>query len=69
MVWSNLLGSGIKGFDTFIIGNDYRESEYENCAYHKELLDGFFIYLLLYVDDILITCKNMSKINKLKTWL
>ena len=29
----------------------------------------FFIYLLLYVDDMLIFHKNMSEINKLKTQL
>ena len=58
-----------KRFDTFMIGNDNHRSEYDNCVYHKELFYGSFIYLLLYVDDMLIDCKNMSKINRLKTQL
>ena len=56
-------------FDTFMIGKGYHRSEYDNCVYQKELFDGFFIYLLLYVDVMLIVCNNMSKINKLKTQL
>ena len=38
-------------------------------VYYKKLMDRTFIYLLLYVDDILITCKDLSKINNLKAWL
>ena len=52
-----------------MIGNGYHRSEYANYVYHKELFDGSFIYLLLYVDDMLIACKNMSEINMLKTQL
>ena len=58
-----------KRFDTFIIGNGYHRSEYDNYVYHKELFDGSFIYLLLYVDDMLIAYKNMFEINNLKTQL
>ena len=43
--------------------------EYDNCVCHKELFDGSFIYLLLYIDDMLIACKNMFEINMLKTQL
>ncbi|TXG71884.1 hypothetical protein EZV62_000463 [Acer yangbiense] len=35
----------------------------------KNLSDGSFIYLLLYVDDMLITMKNKSESNKLKSQL
>ena len=58
-----------KRFDTFIIGNGYHKSKYDNYVYHKELFDGSFIYLLLYVDDMLISYTNMFEINKLKTQL
>ena len=58
-----------KRFDTFMIGNGYHSSEYDNCVYHKDLFDGSFIYLLLYVDDMLIACKKMFEINDLKTQL
>lgn len=38
-------------------------------VYFKKLFDGSFIYLFLYVDDMLIAAKNTSKINKLKAKL
>ena len=49
-----------------MIGNGYYRSEYNNCLYHKELFDGYFIYLLLYVDNMLIDNKNMVEISRLK---
>ena len=52
-----------------MIGNGYHRSEYDNCIYHKKLFGGSFIYLLLYVDDMLIACKNMFEMNRLKTLL
>jgi hypothetical protein len=38
-------------------------------VYFKKLLDGSFIYFLLYVDNMLITTKSMKEINILKTQL
>lgn len=35
----------------------------------KSLDDGTLIFLLLYVDDMLIDAKRMKKVNKLKTLL
>ena len=35
----------------------------------SELNDGSFVYLLLYVDDMLIAAKDMSEVDKLKTQL
>ena len=58
-----------KRFDAFMIGNGYHRSEYNNCVYYKEFFGDSFIYLLLYVDDKLIACKNMIEINRLKTQL
>ena len=52
-----------------MIDNNYHRSKYDNYVYHKELFDGSFIYLLLYVYDMLIFCKNMFEINRLKTQL
>ena len=37
--------------------------------YHKGVGDDSEIYLLLYVDDMLIACKHMDQINKLKQQL
>lgn len=55
-----------KWFDAFMLGNNYSRSEYDSCVYYKRLMDGYFIYLLIYVDDMLIACKDMSEINTLK---
>lgn len=38
-------------------------------VYHKKLSDRSFIYLLLYVDDMLIASHNKSSINDLKALL
>uniref|UniRef100_A0A2N9GV50 Reverse transcriptase Ty1/copia-type domain-containing protein n=1 Tax=Fagus sylvatica TaxID=28930 RepID=A0A2N9GV50_FAGSY len=58
-----------KWFDTFMIGHGYSRSEYDNCVYHRKLLDGSFVYLLLYVDDMLIAVNNLVEINRFKTQL
>jgi disulfide oxidoreductase YuzD len=41
-------------------------SNYDSCVYLKRLDDGNYIYLLLYVDDMLIATTNMREIKKLK---
>ena len=53
-------------FDKFIKDQDYTRSHYDHCVYHKKLEDGSFMYLLIYVDDMLIASSNISKIEKLK---
>jgi len=47
----------------------YTRSLYDPCIYFHKLLSGEYIYLLLYVDDILIASTNKSSIDKLKVWL
>ena len=47
----------------------YKRCEYDYCVYVKSLDDGSSIFLLLYVDDMLITAKSMSEVNKLKILL
>jgi hypothetical protein len=48
---------------------DYRRCEYDCCVYVRSLDDGSFIFLLLYVDDMLIAAKNIAEVNKLKVLL
>ena len=43
--------------------------KYDSCVYFQKLSNRSFIYLLLYVDDILIIAKDMFEINKLKILL
>ncbi|GKV31446.1 hypothetical protein SLEP1_g40131 [Rubroshorea leprosula] len=52
-----------------IPGSRFTQSNYDNCVYHKKLGDGSWVYLLLYVDDMLITAKSMLIIDDLKKQL
>ena len=47
----------------------YKRSEYDCCVYSHVFNDGTIILLMLYVDDMLIACRDMSKINELKRLL
>jgi len=53
-------------FDTFMIEHGYSRSKYDSCVYHQKLNNGSFVYLLLYVDDMLIAVKYMSEVDKLR---
>lgn len=56
-------------FDTFMTQNGFVRRQYDWCVYFKDLKAAGFIYLLLYVDDMLIVNKEQSEIQKLKTLL
>ncbi|KAH9751443.1 hypothetical protein KPL71_014298 [Citrus sinensis] len=58
-----------KRFDQFIQGQKFTRSEHDHYVYFRRLLDGAFIYLLLYVDDMLIASKNRDEIERLKKQL
>ncbi|KAG9450058.1 hypothetical protein H6P81_010023 [Aristolochia fimbriata] len=47
----------------------YTRSKYDNCVYLRKLQDGSYIYLLLYVDDMLIAAKSQVEIDRLKAQL
>ncbi|EON88725.1 reverse transcriptase domain-containing protein, partial [Plesiomonas shigelloides] len=55
-----------KRFDKFMMGQKYTRSKYDDCVYFRKLQDGFYIYLLLYVDDMLIASKSQNEIETLK---
>ena len=55
-----------KRFDSFIRGNRYTRSHYNPCVYYNKLPGGEYIYLLSYVNDMLIASKSKSVIDKLK---
>ncbi|KAH9697678.1 reverse transcriptase Ty1/copia-type domain-containing protein [Citrus sinensis] len=42
---------------------------YDCCVYYKTIKDNLYIYLLLYVDDMLVAYKDMEEIDKLKMLL
>ena len=58
-----------KRFDQFMIGQNYTRSNFDHCVYFRKLQDGSFIYLLLYVDDMLIASRNKGEICRLKAQL
>lgn len=50
-------------------GQRYNKSKYDHCVYFQKLQDGSFIYLLLYVDNMLIAFKKQAEIDKLRIQL
>nr|GEX22596.1 protein kinase-like domain-containing protein [Tanacetum cinerariifolium] len=58
-----------KGFDKFMMESKYTRSKYDHCGYLKKLQDWSFVYLLLYVDDMLIASQSLDEIEKLKARL
>ena len=53
----------------FIVSHRYIRSPYDSCVYHSKVEDGSHIYLLLYLDDMLIASQNLLAIQKLKSQL
>ncbi|KAI3701355.1 hypothetical protein L2E82_46009 [Cichorium intybus] len=53
-----------KRFDSFMTIHKFSSCIYDSCVYFKKGDDGSKIYLLLYVDDMLIAAKDMKKIQK-----
>ena len=56
-------------FDEFMIKSGFERSSYDNCVYHKWLSSKVGIFLLLYVDDMLIASVDQTEILKLKEQL
>ena len=49
-----------KRFDKFMIGKKYTRSKYDHCVYLRKLQDRSYIYVLLYVDDMLIASRSQT---------
>ena len=58
-----------KRFDAFVTAHGLTNSSYDSCVYFKKCDDGSILYLLLYVDDMLIAAKDMGEIQKVKDLL
>ncbi|KAL9252210.1 Retrovirus-related Pol polyprotein from transposon TNT 1-94-like protein, partial [Drosera capensis] len=69
MALSKSRGSGIRNLSQFIYGQGYRKTISDHCVFVNKFFDGNFIILLLYVDDMLIVGKDISRIDKLKKQL
>ncbi|GJU70104.1 retrovirus-related pol polyprotein from transposon TNT 1-94 [Tanacetum coccineum] len=57
-----------KRFDS-MIGHGYDRCSYDECVYLRKFPDGSFLYLVLYVDDMLIDAHNKDQIRELKDQL
>ena len=58
-----------KRFDSFMTTHDFKRSNYDSCVYFKRSDDGSFVYLLLYVNDMLIAAQDKEERRKLKVQL
>lgn len=56
-------------FDSFIISCGFNRSRMDHCVYVKHFEDKPPIYLLLYVDDMLLASRDKHEIRKLKEQL
>jgi hypothetical protein len=56
-------------FDRFMIEQGYSRCHSDHYVYFKNLENGSYIILLLYVDDMLVAGSNMKDINVLKNKL
>jgi hypothetical protein len=62
-------GQWYKRFDSCMIQITYTHCEYDCCVYVRILEDNSYIFLLLYVDDILIAARSMCEVDRLKSLL
>ena len=56
-------------FDEFMLKQGFKRSSYDSCVYLTRLKNGSFMYLLIYVDDMLVACKDKTEIQKMKAQL
>ena len=52
-----------------MLESSFHRSIKDACVYFKRLGNDCWVYLLLYVDDMLIASKDQNEINKLKMLL
>nr|GEV18026.1 reverse transcriptase domain-containing protein [Tanacetum cinerariifolium] len=58
-----------KMFDEYMLNNGLKSRSYDNCVYFRSDAPGDYIYLLLYVDDMLISCKIKADIGSTNSLL
>lgn len=58
-----------KCFDEFVVSQGFQRSEYDHCVYIKQTKTGVTVYLLLYVDDMLLASRDLEEIKQVKKLL
>ncbi|KAH9793265.1 hypothetical protein KPL71_004467 [Citrus sinensis] len=56
-------------FVEFMLSHGYLRFSFDCCVYYKLISSSLYIYLLLYVDDMLVACKSREEIEALKNLL
>ena len=46
-----------------MISHGFKRSSFDSCVYFKQYNDESFLYLLLYIDDMLIAAKSKENIR------
>ena len=49
-----------------MVGHGYTRTDADHCVYVRQFLNGKFIILLLYVDDMLIVGQDVNMVGSLK---
>ena len=52
-----------------MISHKFRRCTYDSCVYFRKCDGELFVYLLLYVDDMLIVAKDKEEIRRVKAQL
>ena len=52
-----------------MLSHGFSQSSYDSCVYIQSISAGSLIYLVLYVDDMLVAYKSMLKVQDLKEQL
>ena len=53
-------------FDSFVLSLGFYRCEHDYCVYIKDVDEEDALYLLLYVDDMLIASRSMDAVKRLK---
>ena len=61
---NQVLRQWYKKFDSFMTKSGFCKAEKDPCCYFKKYTDSY-VFLLLYVDDMLIAGSSMREINKI----
>ena len=52
-----------------MMSHNFRRCTYDSCVYFRRCDDESFVYLLLYMDDMLIATKDKEEIRRVKAQL
>ncbi|GKA15639.1 retrotransposon protein, putative, ty1-copia subclass [Tanacetum coccineum] len=55
--------------DDYMLSNGFNRSSYDSCVYYMSYAPGEYIFLLLYIYDMLIACKSKAEIGSTKSLL